>query len=76
MDRHPELWDAARGGKRRVTVDKSPIDKLYSDFVGALARRYPLARVLDSSPFDRSMRPLANCRAPALTPYHVLAQSA
>ena len=130
VGRHPEILDAARGGKPRVTIDKGPIDKLYSGFVGAVGKLYPLARVLDSSPYDRSMRrihnfmkenprfrdsrenyqevhfpplsgwmvftdgishsvltgqyalvttvlvPLANCRTPALTPYHVLARSA
>jgi hypothetical protein len=130
MGRHPELWGAARAGKSGVTIDKGPIDKLYSGLVGAVGKLYPLARVLDSSPYDRSMRrihnfmkenpefrdsrenyqeihfpplsawmvftdgishsvltgqyalvttvlvPLANCRTPALTPYHVLARSA
>ena len=36
MSRHPELWDAAKGGKPRVTIDKGPLDKLYS---GARRRR-------------------------------------
>jgi len=130
MGRHPEIWTAARGGKPRVTIDKSPVDALYSGLVSAVGKLYPLARVLDSSPYDRSMRrihnfmkenpefrdsrenyqeihfpplsawmvftdgishsvltgqyalvttvlvPLANCRTPALTPYHVLARSA
>ena len=130
MGRHPEILAAARGSKPRVTIDKGPIDKLYSGLVGAVGKLYPLARVLDSSPYDRSMRrihnfmkenpefresrenyqevhfpplsawmvftdgishsvltgqyalvttvlvPLANCRMPALTPYHVLARSA
>jgi hypothetical protein len=130
MQRHPELWNAARGGKPKVTVDKGPLDRLYSGLVGAASKLYPLLRVIDSSPYDRSMRrihnfmkenpgfrdsrenyqeirfpplsawmvftdgishsvmtgqyalittvlvPLANCRTPSITPYHVLARSA
>ncbi len=130
MRRHPELWDAAKAGKPRVGVDKGPLDKLYSGVIGAVGKLYPLARVIDSSPYDRSMRrihnymkenpsfrdnpdgyqeihfppmsawmvftdgishsvltgqhalvttgliPLANCRIPELSPYHVLARSA
>lgn len=130
MSRYPELWEAARGGKPRVRLDKGPLDKAYSGLIGALGALYPLLRVIDSSPYDRSMRrihnfmkenprfrdnpehyreihfpplsawmvftdgishsvltgqhalittvlvPLANCRQPALTPYHVLARSA
>jgi hypothetical protein len=60
MSRHPELWAAARGGKPRVTIDKGPLDKLYSGFIGALGSLYPLMRVIDSSPYDRSMRRIHN----------------
>jgi 3-deoxy-D-manno-oct-2-ulosonic acid (Kdo) hydroxylase len=130
MGRHHELWAAAKGGKPRVSIDKGPFDKLYSGLIGAVGKLYPLVRVIDSSPYDRSMRrihnfmkenvgfrdsrenyqeihfpplsawmvftdgishsvltgqhalvttvlvPLANCRTPELTPYHVLARSA
>jgi hypothetical protein len=130
MSRHPELWDAARNGQNRVPIEKGPLDKLYSGLLGAVGKLYPLVRVIDSSPYDRSMRrihnfmkenasfrdnpegyqeihfpplsawmvftdgishsvltgqhalvttvlvPLANCRRPELTPYHVLARSA
>jgi hypothetical protein len=61
MNRHPELWDAAKAGKPRVTVDKGALDKLYSGVVGALGSLYPLLRVIDSSPYDRSMRRIHNC---------------
>ena len=37
MGRHRELWEAAKGGKPRVTIDKGPLDKLYSGLVGAAA---------------------------------------
>jgi 3-deoxy-D-manno-octulosonic acid hydroxylase-like protein len=60
MSRHPALWDAARGGKPRVPTEKGPIGKLYSGVVGAVGKLYPLARVLDSSPYDRSMRRIHN----------------
>jgi hypothetical protein len=60
MSRHPELWEAARGGKTRVTIDKGPLDNLYSGFIGALGKLYPLLRVIDSSPYDRSMRRIHN----------------
>jgi hypothetical protein len=56
MSRYPELWDAARGGKQRVGIDKGPMDKLYSGFISAVGKLYPLFRVIDSSPYDRSMR--------------------
>ena len=60
MGRHRELWDAARGGKPRVTIDKGPLDKLYSGLIGAASKVYPLVRVIDSSPYDRSMRRIHN----------------
>jgi hypothetical protein len=60
MRRHRELWDAARGGKPRVTIDKGPFDKLYSGLVSAASKLYPLMRVIDSSPYDRSMRRIHN----------------
>jgi hypothetical protein len=60
MSRHPELLDAAKGGKPRVDVDKGPLDKLYSGLVRAVAKLYPLMRVIDSSPYDRSMRRIHN----------------
>jgi hypothetical protein len=60
MSRHPELWDAAKGGKSRVGIDKGPLDRLYSGFIGAVGKLYPLLRVIDSSPYDRSMRRIHN----------------
>jgi hypothetical protein len=60
MSRHPELWDAARGGKPRVSIDKGRLDQLYSGLIGAASRLYPLLRVIDSSPYDRSMRRIHN----------------
>jgi hypothetical protein len=60
MSRYPELWEAAKGGKPRVTVDKGPLDKLYSGLIDAVGKLYPLVRVIDSSPYDRSMRRIHN----------------
>jgi hypothetical protein len=60
MARHRELWDVARGGKSRVTIDKGPLDKAYSGLIGAASKLYPLMRVIDSSPYDRSMRRIHN----------------
>jgi len=60
MSRHPEAWAAAKGGKPRVAVDKGPLDKLYSGLIGAVGKLYPLVRVIDSSPYDRSMRRIHN----------------
>lgn len=60
MSRHRELWDAAKGGKERVSVDKGALDKVYSGVIGAVGKLYPLLRVIDSSPYDRSMRRIHN----------------
>lgn len=60
MQRHQPLWTAARGGKRRVPIRKGTLDHVYSGVVGAASRVYPLFRVIDSSPYDRSMRRIHN----------------
>lgn len=60
MERHRELWDAAKGGRPRVSLAKSPLDRGFSALVHTLAKVYPLARVADSSPYDRSMRRIHN----------------
>jgi hypothetical protein len=60
MSRYPEIWDAAKRGKQRLGLRKGPIDKLYSGLVGAVGKLYPLFRVIDSSPYDRSMRRIHN----------------
>lgn len=60
MARHRELWEAAKGGKDRVTIDKGPLDRLYSGVIRALGKLYPLFQVIDSSPYDRSMRRIHN----------------
>jgi hypothetical protein len=60
MSRHGELWTAARGGKERMSLDKGPLDKLYSGLVKTVGKLYPIVRVVDSSPYDRSMRRIHN----------------
>jgi hypothetical protein len=60
MQRHQALWDAARGGKRRMKLEKGPLDRAYSGLVRALAKVYPIAQVIDSSPYDRAMRRIHN----------------
>ncbi|HEY5666746.1 MAG TPA: Kdo hydroxylase family protein [Gammaproteobacteria bacterium] len=60
MQRNPELWAAAKGGKPHVPTRKGALDHLYSGLVGAASKVYPLFRVIDSSPYDRSMRRIHN----------------
>jgi hypothetical protein len=60
MHKHRELWQAARGSKNRVPLRKTPLDSAYSGLVRTLSKIYPLARVIDSSPYDRSMRRIHN----------------
>lgn len=60
MNRHEPLWQAARNGKARVPVRKGPLGHLYSGVIGTASRIYPLFRVIDSSPYDRSMRRIHN----------------
>jgi hypothetical protein len=60
LARHGELLEAAKGGRDRVTLDKGPLDRLYSGVVSAFSRIYPLFQVIDSSPYDRSMRRIHN----------------
>jgi hypothetical protein len=60
MSRHRELWDAAKGTNDRVALEKGPFDRLYSGFVSAVSKVYPLVQVIDSSPYDRSMRRIHN----------------
>jgi hypothetical protein len=60
MRKHGALWEAARAGKRSVPVEKNAVDKAYSGLISAASRIYPLLRVIDSSPYDRSMRRIHN----------------
>ncbi|HEX5046136.1 MAG TPA: Kdo hydroxylase family protein [Gammaproteobacteria bacterium] len=60
MGRHRELWEAAKGGKERVDLAKGPVGSLYTGLIQALSKVYPLFQVIDSSPYDRSMRRIHN----------------
>jgi hypothetical protein len=60
MQRHEGLWAAARAGRARVRLEKGPLDLAYSGIVRALAKLYPIAQVIDSSPYDRAMRRIHN----------------
>lgn len=60
MRRYPELWEAASNGRPRIGLKKSFADKLYSGSVAALGKALPLARNIDSSPYDRAMRRIHN----------------
>ena len=60
MHQQSPLWRAAKGGKPQVPVEKGPLDRLYSGLVSTASHVYPLLRVIDSSPYDRSMRRIHN----------------
>jgi hypothetical protein len=60
MGRHDALWAAARNGKPELRLDGSGLDALYSGFVAAMSKVYPLFKVVDSSPYDRAMRRIHN----------------
>ena len=60
MDRTPALWEAARGSAERVRIRKGLADRAYSGAIRAAQSVYPLFRVIDSSPYDRSMRRIHN----------------
>jgi 3-deoxy-D-manno-oct-2-ulosonic acid (Kdo) hydroxylase len=47
-------------GRLTVSVTKGAADRMLSYLVGGLAHLNPLARVLDTSPYDRAMRRLHN----------------
>jgi hypothetical protein len=47
-------------GRLAVSLSKTAADKAISGIIGGLARINPLARVLDTSPYDRAMRRLHN----------------
>ena len=52
------LLDAS--GRLRQRIDEGSADHAFSSLIAGLARLNPLARVLDSSPYDRAMRRLHN----------------
>jgi len=58
--KHEEFKTAARGRRSSIGVRKSILDRSFSGFVKGLSKIYPLAKVIDSSPYDRSMRRIHN----------------
>lgn len=60
FERHQAFKDAARGGRDRIQVRKRFRDHCYSGFISAVSKAYPLAKVIDSSPYDRAMRRIHN----------------
>ncbi|WP_428099096.1 Kdo hydroxylase family protein [Candidatus Rariloculus sp.] len=60
LERHPALHDAARGDGDRIQVRKRLKDRCYSGLISAVSKAYPLAKVIDSSPYDRAMRRIHN----------------
>jgi 3-deoxy-D-manno-oct-2-ulosonic acid (Kdo) hydroxylase len=60
MERHPELREAACKGKPCISLDKGPLDALYSAVIRRVAHVYPRVRIIDSSPYDRAMRRIHN----------------
>ncbi len=60
FNRHQALLQAARGDSKSIKVRKGVLDHCYSGLIGALSKGYPLAKVVDSSPYDRTMRRIHN----------------
>ena len=60
FENHEAFPRAARGDKGRIEVRKGFLDHCYSGLVAAVAKGYPLAKVVDSSPYDRAMRRIHN----------------
>jgi len=60
FESYDALSTAARGKGDRITVDKGFADRCFSGVINALSKLYPLAKVLDSSPYDRAMRRIHN----------------
>lgn len=60
FEQHEEFLQAARGDKSSVRVRKRIRDHCYSGLIAGLSKAYPLAKVIDSSPYDRAMRRVHN----------------
>ena len=61
IEHHPELLAAARGAKGRLrSLSEGPRDRCRRRLAAALGRVSPLARAIDSSPYDRAMRRIHN----------------
>ena len=60
FEKHGRFASAARGFGRRVSVRKGFADHCFTGLVRGLSKIYPLAVVIDSSPYDRAMRRIHN----------------
>ncbi|HEY5622216.1 MAG TPA: Kdo hydroxylase family protein [Gammaproteobacteria bacterium] len=60
FEKHAAFPEAARGKRDRINIEKGILDHCFSGFVNGLSRVYPLAKVVDSSPYDRAMRRIHN----------------
>ena len=60
FEKYGEFSAAARGNKNQISVDKGIGDRCFSRLVSGLGKLYPLAKVIDSSPYDRAMRRIHN----------------
>ena len=60
LERHPELLAAARSGAGALRVRERLRDRCYSGLIAAAGKIRPLAKVADSSPYDRAMRRIHN----------------
>jgi len=58
--KYSALLDAARGKRGYVSLQKGLADNCFSALVNVLSKLYPLAKVIDSSPYDRAMRRIHN----------------
>ena len=60
FEKHGAFATAARGNGRRITLRKGFADHCFTGLVSGLSKLYPLAAVIDSSPYDRAMRRIHN----------------
>jgi len=60
FEQHEAFLEAARGDRGRLRMRKGIFDHCYSALIAAISKGYPLAKVIDSSPYDRAMRRIHN----------------
>lgn len=60
FEQYEAFLEAARGTSGHLRVRKGVFDHCYSSLIAAISKGYPLAKVIDSSPYDRAMRRIHN----------------
>ena len=60
FEQYAAFLEAAKGKRGNLRVRKGVFDHCYSSLIAAISKGYPLARVIDSSPYDRAMRRIHN----------------